>query len=80
MRSCSSQRKKRDLMSERQKQIYDYIKSFISEKKYSPSVREIGTAVGLNSSASVHRHLDIMKTKGYIDFINSRSRTLRIIR
>lgn len=67
-------------MSKRQIEIYEYIKKFLEENRYSPSVREIGKAVGLRSSATVHRHLDKMKEKGYINFINSRSRTLQIVR
>lgn len=66
-------------MSERQKQIYDYIKSFILANKYSPSIREIGKAVGLKSSSSVHGHLDKMRENGYIDFANTLPRTLRIV-
>ncbi|WP_419962196.1 helix-turn-helix domain-containing protein [Psychrobacillus sp. BM2] len=67
-------------MNKRQLQIYVYIKNFISEKNYSPSIREIANAVGYSSSSSVHRHLDTMREKGYIDFIDSYSRTLQIIR
>lgn len=66
-------------MSKRQLQIYEYIKNFINEKNYSPSIREIAMAVGYSSSSSVHRHLDTMREKGYIDFINSSPRTLQII-
>ena len=66
-------------MSERQKEIYEYIKSFISEYKYSPSIREIGKAVGLKSPATVHVHLDKMRENGFIDFANALPRTLRIV-
>lgn len=67
-------------MSKRQQQIYDFIKKFISEKHYSPTIREIGAAVGLRSSATVHFHLDNMREKGYITFIDSLPRTLQIIK
>lgn len=66
-------------MNNRQIQIYEYIKNFINEKNYSPSIREIAMAVGYSSSSGVHRHLDLMREKGYIDFINSSPRTLQII-
>ena len=37
--------------------IMDYVNQFIQENGYSPSVREIGAAVGLRSTASVSYHL-----------------------
>lgn len=53
-------------LSERQKSILDYIKNEIKVKGYPPSVREIGEAVGLSSSSTVHGHLNIIEQKGYI--------------
>ena len=66
-------------MGERQKKIYDYIKYYIEENKYPPTIREIATGVGLKSSSTVHGHLDRMRKSGYIDFADSLPRTLRII-
>ncbi|WP_445677883.1 LexA family protein [Psychrobacillus sp. FSL K6-2365] len=67
-------------MSKRQLQIYEYIKKYLNENKYPPSIREIAVGVGLKSSSTVHGHLGRMKDKGYIDFANSAVRTLQIIR
>ena len=67
-------------MNKRQLQIYEYIKHYISEKNYSPSIREIATAVGYSSGSCVHGHLDVMREKGYINFIDTRPRTLQIVR
>jgi len=67
-------------MNKRQMAIYEYIKEFLAENKYSPSMREITTAVGLKSVSTVHGHLDRLRDKGYIDFINSSPRTLQITR
>ncbi|MEK5038747.1 LexA family protein [Sporosarcina sp. FSL K6-3457] len=66
-------------MRERQQKIYDYIKSYIADNQYPPTIREITTGVGLKSPSTVHGHLDRMREKGYIDFIDSRPRTLRIV-
>ena len=41
----------------RQSQILDYIRQYIFNNGYPPSEREIGSAVGLSSSASVHNNL-----------------------
>ncbi|MEK3955706.1 MULTISPECIES: LexA family protein [unclassified Psychrobacillus] len=67
-------------MGNRQKLIYEYIKGYLAEHSYSPTIREIAYGVGLNSPATVHGHLESMRRKGYIDFIDQRSRTLHILR
>ncbi len=44
-------------LTKRQSEIYNYIKQVVQMKGYPPSVREIGEAVGLASSSTVHGHL-----------------------
>ncbi len=51
---------------ERMDQIYKYIKEFLIEKGYPPSVREIGKAVGLKSSSTVHGYLNQLEAAGLI--------------
>ena len=46
--------------------IMDYVNHFIQENGYSPSVREIGAAVGLRSTASVSYHLQALQEKGLL--------------
>ncbi|MEA4902941.1 transcriptional repressor LexA [Desulfitobacterium sp.] len=53
-------------LSQRQNAILEFIKQMIQEKGYPPSVREIGDAVGLMSSSTVHGHLQTLEDKGYI--------------
>ncbi|MEK3973747.1 LexA family protein [Psychrobacillus sp. FSL K6-1267] len=65
-------------MTKRQREIYEYIKTFISEHHYSPTIREITKALGLKSSSTVHGHLETMRKKGYITYIDSFPRTLQI--
>ena len=66
-------------MGERQQKIYDFIKKFIAENQYAPTMREIAKGVGLKSPSTVHGHLDRMKDKGYVDFVKTSPRTLRIV-
>ncbi len=54
------------MIGERQQKILNYIHDFLSKNGYPPSVREIGKAVGLSSTASVARHLKILEQEGYI--------------
>ena len=46
--------------------IVNYVNQFIQENGYSPSVREIGAAVGLSSTASVSYHLQALQEKGLL--------------
>ncbi len=57
---------KERFLSSRQKQILSYIKDTLRAKGYPPSVREIGEAVGLSSSSTVHSHLAKLEELGFI--------------
>ncbi|WP_425060976.1 LexA repressor [Sporomusa carbonis] len=54
------------LLNPRQKQILKYIKDTLRNKGYPPSVREIGEAVGLSSSSTVHSYLSKLEEMGFI--------------
>ena len=54
--------------------IMDYVNQFIQENGYSPSVREIGAAVGLRSTASVSYHLRALQDKGLLQGGESKGR------
>ena len=53
-------------ISQRQQAILEFIKNEVKDKGYPPSVREIGEAVGLASSSTVHGHLERLEKKGMI--------------
>lgn len=60
-------------------QIYQYISNYINDMGYSPTVREIGKAVGLKSSSSVYSHLTQLEIEGRIETKPNSPRTIRII-
>lgn len=66
-------------LTDRQKDIFQYIKRSVSDKGYPPSVREIGNAVGLQSSSTVHGHLAKLETKGYIRRDPTKPRAIEIV-
>lgn len=66
-------------ISTRQQAILDYIKQCILQKGYPPSVREICDAVHLKSTSSVHAHLGVLETKGYIRRDPSKPRCIEIV-
>ena len=53
-------------LSGKKRQILDFIESCLRERGYPPSVREIGEAVGLTSSSTVHAHLASLQQLGYL--------------
>ncbi|MEY2476628.1 MAG: repressor LexA [Actinomycetota bacterium] len=50
----------------KRREILEFIESSLSDRGYPPSVREIGEAVGLTSSSSVHAHLATLQKQGYL--------------
>ena len=66
-------------LTDKQQQIYDYIKDFILKKGYPPTVRDICEAVNLRSTSSVHSHLETLEKKGYIKRNPSKTRAIEII-
>ncbi|MFZ0215946.1 MAG: transcriptional repressor LexA [Candidatus Dormiibacterota bacterium] len=63
----------------RQSQILDYIREVTRERNYPPSVREIGEAVGLSSSSTVHNHLNQLERRGLIRRDPTKSRTVQLV-
>ena len=66
-------------LSPRQQAILNYIKKEVEEKGYPPSVREIGEAVGLASSSTVHGHLSRLEKKGFIRRDPTKPRAIEIL-
>ncbi len=65
-------------LTDMQRKIYDYIKEEI-RKGITPSIREIGKAVGLSSTSSIHLHLNSLERKGYIHRPKSKKRCIEIL-
>lgn len=66
-------------LTDRQQEILDFIKQEIRTKGYPPAVREIGEAVGLSSSSTVHNHLNQLENKGYIKRDPTKPRAIEVI-
>lgn len=66
-------------ISNRQQAILDFIKTEVKDKGYPPSVREIGEAVGLASSSTVHGHLERLEKKGLIRRDPTKPRAIEIL-
>ena len=66
-------------LSKRQQDILEFIKDEVKLKGYPPSVREIGEAVGLASSSTVHGHLARLESKGFIRRDPTKPRAIEIL-
>ncbi|WP_146549266.1 transcriptional repressor LexA [Rummeliibacillus suwonensis] len=66
-------------ISKRQEDILEFIKEEVRTKGYPPSVREIGEAVGLASSSTVHGHLNRLESKGLIRRDPTKPRAIEIL-
>ena len=73
-------RTKKEELNKREKEIKKKKKKKIKEDGYPPSVREIGKAVGLSSTATVHGYLAKLRSKGYIKKEDKKGRTLKLLK
>ncbi|MGN1351761.1 MAG: transcriptional repressor LexA [Clostridia bacterium] len=73
-------KKSSEELNKREKAILKFIKKQVKEKGYPPSVREIGKAVGLSSTATVHGYIEKLTQKGYIKKEDQKGRTLKLLK
>jgi repressor LexA len=66
-------------LTERQRQVLEFIDAQVRERGYPPSVREIGEAVGLSSSSTVHAHLAALQDKGFLKRDPTKPRAMELV-
>lgn len=66
------------VLTKKQKAILDYVQHYISSQGYAPTLREIGQHFGLNSVATVHKHLKTLEEKGMLRREEGRARCVEI--
>ena len=62
-----------------QQRVFDFIKRFIAKKGYGPSYNEMCEGLGLNSSATVHKHINTLVRKGRIRHLFNQGRSLEVV-
>lgn len=65
-------------ITKRQLQVLDAIIGFIDLQRYSPSYEEIGELVGVSSLATVHKHVETLRRKGFLATQFNHSRSIAI--
>lgn len=69
-----------NILNKRERDILNYIEKQSLKNGYPPSVREIGKAVGLKSTATVHGYLAKLEQKGYLKKESQKGRTLKLLK
>jgi repressor LexA len=68
-----------DGLTERQRETLHFVAEMVAERGYPPSVREIGEALGLASSSTVHSHLQALQRKGYLRIDPTKPRAIEVL-
>ena len=66
-------------LTKKQNQVLDFLKKSIAKNGFPPTVREIGSALGLSSPATTHAHLNTLEAKGYIKKVGSKNRAIELL-
>ena len=66
-------------ITRRQKEVLDFLSGFTQKKGYSPSYEEIASGLGLNSLATVHKHITNLHNKGMLQRAHNRSRSIDVL-
>lgn len=67
------------MLTRRQKQLLDFLRSHIKRRGYAPTLMEMSRHLGLGSVATVHKHLRQLEEKGAIRRLPNRSRALEVV-
>jgi len=67
------------MITKRQKQIFDYFKRYIKNNGYAPTLDEARRHFRLDSKSTIHKHLETLKAKGYLDKLNYQARAIDIL-
>ena len=62
-----------------QKELYEWLVGYIKSTQHAPSIRQMMKAMNLRSPAPVQSRLERLRNKGYIDWIDGKARTIRIL-
>jgi repressor LexA len=65
-------------LTRRQKEVLDFIADFVDDNGYCPSYEEIARGLGLQSLATVHKHISVLETKSYLKRGFNQSRSLEL--
>jgi repressor LexA len=56
----------KSVLTQKQRQLLDFLETFVQEEGYSPTLEEMALGIGVRSVATVHKHLEALQSKGYV--------------
>lgn len=68
-----------ETLTKRQEDVLNYIKEFVASHGFPPTVREIGSALGASSSATIQAHLTSLEDKGFIRKEKTKNRSIELL-
>ncbi len=68
-----------ETLTKKQNEILDFMKQYIAEHGFPPTIREIGSALGVNSPATIHAHLNNLEKKGAIKKNGYKNRAIELL-
>lgn len=68
-----------ETLTKKQNEILDFMKHYIAEHGFPPTIREIGSALGVNSPATIHAHLNNLEKKGAIKKNGYKNRAIELL-
>ncbi len=69
-----------DALTPAQQELYDWLVDHINQNHYSPSIREMMRAMGLQSPAPIQARLERLRDKGYVTWIEGVARTIKLLK
>src|SRR5215211_5765504 len=66
-------------LTKRQQEIFDFVKRYVGDHGYPPTVRDIGKAIGLTSSSTVHAHLANLEKLGLLKRDPTKPRAIEVL-
>ena len=67
------------MLTKKQKELFDYLKEYISSNQISPSFEEMKEAVNLKSKSGIHRLISSLEERGFIKRLKHKARAMEII-
>ncbi|HEV7454410.1 MAG TPA: transcriptional repressor LexA [Candidatus Saccharimonadales bacterium] len=65
-------------LTDKQRKLLDFIKSYSTQHTYPPSLKEMGMYMGIRTLSTVHQHLAVLQAKGLIEKRDTRSRNIKV--
>ena len=67
------------MLTSQEQNTLQFIRNYIAQFGYAPKFKEIGTAIGVNSQGTVHRYVQSLEDKGYINRAKGNARGMSLI-